>query len=61
MSPRFIRRSSAPSLRAPAAFVPLAVSLTHLSISIPFPSQNRPISYRWFSTVCLSVLTRMYA
>jgi hypothetical protein len=37
--------------------LPLAVSVYHLSMLIPFLSAKRTISSRWFSKNCFSVLT----
>ena len=60
MSPLFTHERSFPSSRLFGATVPLTVSSIHAStLRCCFLLYSR-ISKRWFSTVCLFVLTRMY-
>ena len=60
VSPAFASFSSLPSFRLSGTFVPDIVSSIQPSTAMPCRLQKLPISYRWFSTVCLSVLTLMY-
>lgn len=61
VSPFFILFNSTPSFLSLADRVPETVSSTHTSIWKSLCLAKRFISNRWFSTVCLSVETRIYA
>ena len=60
VSPFFILFNSTPSFLSLADRVPETVSSTHTSIWKSLCLAKRFISNRWFSTVCLSVETRIY-
>ena len=60
VSPFFILEISRPSLRPLYTFLPLTISVTHRSTTIPFSFAYLVISSCWFSGCCFPVLTLMY-